>query len=544
MGRFFAFAFLFFTLLTLSVNAQRNPLRMFPGDRMEETEGSGLLIRSNPSRARIFIDGIEYGYTPLRLDHLRPGRYVVQLRKDGYVERRFTVRVRQGSLMTVSLELQESTGRVLLKISRASGSPEPEKLRFYPRISVDGTSFDTEALELRAGFRNILVSAFGWEDAAATVYVEADSYKELELSLKPAVFKVSGGSQSRSRFNPASTGSLGSTTINFTVSAPGTGSLTVMDPDWKPVFERPLDLFETWSQSVTWNGRNNDGEKLPDGVYTLVISVYSVPWDDSLPVEDGFVIQTELDSSKLIYPLSLSSGKSGLFYAPLPSLLPAGSFQIEGSLLAGSPPRGGEPWTSLPFAVAFRFSPIDRLELSAALNVIARFEGEASAGAGGGVKWIYLDSNDSGLPLDAAAGLVFSWTGKTALFPFGMASGFELYFPFRLNLGRIFSISLSPAALWTGDFAEEKSGFPWEPVPRLLVSGGVMAQMAWFSAGLSVRSEYKFSGDGPWPPYIMTGAEARFFPPPSSFVFSFIGGIWVRGSELGGYGGLGIGMIH
>jgi hypothetical protein len=461
------------------------------------------------------------------------------IKKDGYVDRRFIARVRKDSLLVLSLELQESVGRVLIKVERASGSPEPEKLELKPLVYVDGSFKNSLSLELRTGFRTISVRAFGWEEASATIYVEADSYRELKLSLKPAPFRVAGGSLSRSRFNPLSAGSLGTTTINFDVSSPGKGTLTVMDPEWKPVFEVPLKLFETWSQSVIWNGRNNRGEVLPDGVYTIIVSAFSVPYDDSAPVEDGFVLKTELDSSRVVQPLSLSSGKSGLLYAPLPSPLPAGSFQIEGSLLAGSPPEAGGSWTSLPFAAALRFSPIDRLEVSAALNVIARFNDKASAGAAGGIKWAYLDSGGGALPLGAAAGLVFSWTGKEGLMPFGMASGFEIYFPFKLDMGSLFSFTITPAALWTGD-----EGFPWEPVPRLLVSGGFMMQMTYFSAGLSMRSEYKFSGGEPWPPYIMTGAEIRFFPPPSSFVFSFMGGVWVRGNDLGGFGGLTIGMIY
>ena len=545
MRRAVIFVFSFFLLAVITANAQNDLDWTIPGDRIEETEGRGLVVRSNPSGAKVFIDGIEWGITPLRMSDVRPGRYIVLVKKDGYNERWFRVMVRQGSVMDVSVELKESEGNILLKIERASGSPGPEKLPLNPEITGDGVSFPSAALVLPTGFRNIVVRAFGWEEVSTTVYVETDSYKEVELNLKPAPFKVFNGSQTRSRFNPSNAGSLGTTSISFDVSAPGRGTFTVMDDGWNPVFVRPLAPFEAWSQSVVWDGRNSRGEVLPDGLYTLVLSAVSVPWDDSAPVEDGFVFKTELDSTRIIHPLSLASGKSGLLFAPLPSPLPTGSFQIEGNLLAGSPPESGGPWTSLPFAAGFRFTPVRRLEVSAALNVIARFEGKAGAGISGGVKWAYLQSGDSALPLSAAAGFVFSWTGKTGLTPFGMASGFELYFPFKLDLGSIFSVALSPAALWTGD-----EGFPWGPVPRLLVSGGFMMKMTYFSAGLSIRTEYNFhpenksAGNSAWPPSIITGGEIRFFPPPSSFVFSFMGGVWIRDNNFGGFGGIGIGMIY
>jgi len=246
-------------------------------------------------------------------------------------------------------------------------------------------------------------------------------------------------------------------------------------------------------------------------------------------------MEVVLDSTKVIFPLSLLSGKSGLLFAPLPALLPAGSFQIEGSLMAGDAYGSGGPWKSLPFAAAFRLSPLDNLEVSAALNVIPLFEGDLGAGVSGGVKWAFFNSGFFGV----AAGFNFSWTGKTALTPFGMASGMELYVPLKLDLGNLFSLALSPSVLWTGD-----EGFPWEGVPRLLVSGGLMMKLIYVIAGLSVRTEFKFSGDQAWPPLILAGAEAKFFPPPSSFVISVNGGIWARGSSLGGFAGFAIGMIH
>ena len=505
------------------------------GDKYEETEGKGLIIRSNPIGAKVYIDGIERGRTPLYLNDLRPGRYVCRLEKEGYNDRWFRVSVRSGSVIDVSLELKEAVGRLLLKVQPGSGSPEPDKLPLEPRISVDGQFYQSPALELTVGFRTILVRAFGWEDTSTTQYIDNDSYMELELNMKPALFKLSNTSINRLRFNPANSGSLGTTTLNFDVSAPGSGTFTVLGPDGKTVLVRELDSFETWQQSVLWNGRDSSGETLCDGAYTLIVKTVSAPWDDSTPISESFAMEVHLDSTRIIFPLTVSSGKSGLLYAALPALLPPGSFQVEGSLIAGSPPEAGGSWKSLPFSVAFRFSPIERLEVSASLNVIPKFEGDTGAGVSGGAKFLFFNSGF----LASAAGLNFSWTGKTGLTPFGMASGFELYIPLMLNLGRLFSISLSPAALWTGD-----DGFPWDPIPRLLVSGGIIAKMSYVTAGLSVRSEHNFNGDGAWPPFIITAGEVKIFPPPSSFIISLMGGLWVRKDSVGGFGGLGIGMIY
>ena len=545
MGRFSVPVMLFLAfipglILPRPMAAQTSFEWSLPGDKIEEIEGRGLLLRSYPTLAKVFIDGIERGRTPLRLEELRAGTYFIRIQKEGYSERRFRLSVRTGSLMEVSVELKEAVGRVLLKLSKiqgVEGSPSPDMLPLDPRISVDGRSFQSPALELPVGFRTILVRAFGWEDSSVTFYVEEDSFRELELNMKPAPFKLSGAGLNRPRFNPHNAGSLGTSSFNFEVSGPGKGSFTVLDPEGKLVVTRSLEVFDFWSQSVVWNGRDSLGEILSDGLYTLMVHAFSIPSDGSAPVEDSLVQRVQLDSTRVIFPLTLSSGKSGLLFAPLPSLLPPGSFQVEGSLLAGSPPESGGPWKSLPFSAAVRFSPLETLELSAALNVLPLFEGDTGTGFGGGVKWAFLNSGGRDLPL--ALGLLVSWTADTGLMPFGMASGIELYVPFSLDLGSIFSVTLSPAALWTGD-----DGFPWEGVPRLLVSGGFLMRFKYLSAGLSVRQEYNFSSGVFWPPFSMIGCELKFLPPPSSFVFSLMGGVWVRDSGIGAFGGLGIGMIY
>ena len=522
-------------IFPFSLNAQIVQEWSLPGDTYEEVEGRGLSIHSNPGGARVYIDGIEMGRTPIYLNNLRPGPYFVRLEKEGRQERRFRVFVRSGSVTNVSIEMREALGRVLLKIQPDQQSPGPDILPLKPGISVDGAVYPGAAMELPVGFRTIVVRAFGWEEVSTTLYVENESYRELEFFLKPAPFKLSGGGVNRLRFNPANAGSLGTTTLSYDVSASGRGSFTVLDSGGQTVFVRELGPYESWFQSVDWDGRDSNGKILADGTYTMIVKAVSNPWDDSAPVEASLSREVILDSTRVIFPLSLASGRSGLLFAALPATLPARSFQIEGSIVAGNPCGSGGAWKSLPFAAAFRISPMEHFEVSMALNVIPMFQGSIRAGISGGVKWAFLDSGIFG----GAAGFNFSWTGKTAVTPFGMPSGFELYVPFKIDLGRFFSIALSPSILWTGD-----EGFPWEGAPRLLVSGGVMMRTTYVIAGLSVRTEFKFTGGGVWPPFILTGAEIRFFPPPSSFVFSVSGGAWVKNSSAGGFAGFTIGMIH
>jgi hypothetical protein len=532
--------FLTFWFFPLSLAADSLPDWALSGDKIVEAEGRGIVIRSNPSGARVFIDGIRRGETPLRLENLRPGQYFFRLEKDGYTSRRFRVVARQGSVLDITIELEEARGKVLVRVSADPEAPGPEELPFHPLIAVDGESGADEAqglFTLPVGLRIVRVKAFGWEDVSSQVYVEEGVVRTLDLVLKPAVFRIMNAALRRPRFNPGNPGSLGTTELNFEVSAPGMGSFSVYDSLGELIFVRELGPFTGWSQSAVWDGRDRWGAALPDGEYSLVLKLRSLPVKGSGSLEETFAFIAELDSSRDIRPMTLFSAKAGLLFAPVVSLLPPGSFQIEGGLLFGSPPYTGKPWGSLPFAAGFRVSPLERLEISAALNMVPLSGESVRTAAGGAVKWA-LFKPAGGFP-GFAAGAVFSWAEKTATAPFGMGSGIELFFPVQLDLRAPFSFLLIPACIWTGD-----NGFPWDPAPRLLLSGGFLARLTYATTGFSVRCEYPLGGEGPRSPSFMICGEIKIFPPPSSLVFSALGGVWARGSSFGGFGGIGIGLIN
>jgi hypothetical protein len=509
------------------------------GDIIEELEGTGLYIETTPPKARVFIDGIERGLTPLTLGYLTQGEYYVRISKDGFRDRRFTAKVKEGSRLSVSLILEEARGQILLDIKRAPGSPPEGQLPQKPEIITEGQSIGGSLVNLPEGFRTIRVRAFGWEEAVRTVYVIRDITQRLTIELKPSPFRLSRAVVRRPRFNPANSGSLGTTEFAFEVSAPGRGRLEIKDKNGRPVFERDLGPFTTWSQAVSWDGRSTEGLALPEGTYSVRIETESIPWDTAEPVRETAELSAAIDSSIEIYPLSLSAGISGLLFSPAPMAVPPGAFQIDGSLLFGRAPVTLSAWRSLPFSAALRFSPIRRLEFVSTLNVNPEFDAETLWGIAGSVKWEALTAREE-FPLGLAAGLSYGWARQGALTPFGMGTGVQLFLPLSWRLGSAFSLLFSPAVQWTGD-----GGYPSEPVPRGVLSGGVMFRRSFITAGISVRSEYVFSSSQPIDPgAIMLGGEVKFFPPPSSFVFTLLGGAWFKDRDWGAFGGLGIGLIY
>jgi hypothetical protein len=502
-------------------------------DTYDEVEGTGLLVKSDPEGGKVFIDGVERGETPLSLPSIRNGEYSIRLFKEGYVERRFRVVIRSKSRIVVLIDLEEAKGELIPEISRSPDAPA--SLPFEPALYVDGTRMYDQVLRLPAGWHTVSVSAFGWEKHTETVYVAEGEARRLPVVLRAAAFSAGEISHKRRRFNPDNQGALGTTEISFEVSAPGRGGFEVLDGTGHLVFSRELGPFTTWHQSVSWNGRDGGGLKLPDGPYILRLTAAG---------GEGRVnkeFNAELDSSIEILPLAAASSLAGLFCSSSPETLPSGSYQIEGTLLAGKPPFDGDAWNSLPFALALRFSILDRLECSAALNISPRFGESALAGTGASVKWAFTRPGTSSF--GAAAAFSYGWAEEGPFTTFGMGTGAGLSFPLSL---RVVSdpgvdILLSPTLLWAGP-----RGYPENWLPRLGGGTGVLVRHKSVSGGLSVRWDYApevssasgLSGAGP----LLSAAEFRFSP--SNLMVSLSGGYWYLNGEGGAFFGAALGVIY
>jgi hypothetical protein len=505
-------------------------------DTYDEVEGTGLYVNSVPEGAKVFIDGVERGQTPLSLA-LRNGEYSVRVSKDGYAERRFRVVIRTRSRVEVSVDLEKAKGELLLDIKKDPGAPEG--LAFDPAVYVDGTRVYDSILSLETGWRSVTVEAFGWEKRVETAYIGEKTLRRLELVLKPADFSVLGITQKRKRFNPDNSGALGATELSFSVSAPGAGKLEVFDGSGALVFVKALGPFKTWSQGLSWDGRDSRGTKLPDGAYTLRLSVWK---DEAAPFVRDY--SAELDASIEIRPLSAFSSIGGLFFSASPESLPAGSYQIESAILAGKPPLEEAAWKSLPMAITLRVSPLDRLELAGVLGAMARLGDDALIQGGASVKWSFFRPGKG--PAGLAAAFSYGWAEKGPYTAFGMGTGAGLSFPVSLRILQSPALDLlfSPGLLWAGS-----RGYPEGGVPRLAAAGGLLFRHKSFSGGLSIRWDYAPPGadadssgsrgaSGPF----MSALELKFFP--SSLIFALSGGIWHWENDTGGFFGIGLGVLY
>jgi hypothetical protein len=501
------------------------------GDSFEEISGRGLVIRTNPSGVKVFIDGAERGITPLTFDNLLPGEHSVRLNKEGYRERNFNVTLFSTSRLVVSIEMEEERGVVMVSVHRAAGSPET--LPLNPQIYTGALnetetavtlSSDNALLSLPTGYRTIRARAFGWEDSRVTVLVDGTNAVTADIYMKPAVFKLENISQSRRRFNPMNSGSLGVTEYRFEVSAPGAGTITITDRDGLIVFEKRLGAFDSWFQSVSWDGRDDNGRPLPKGIYTILIEAsalqeFSADYNETVSLK----LETEIDYSAGIFPLSLKSGISGLTFAPMPNVLPPGSYQFEAGIAYVN--------SFLPFEIGMRVSPFKKMELATVFNINPRLENKTGWGITGSAKYNFFDSDSS--PLLFAAGVSYAWASENGDAPLSAGRGVGLFTPLSLELSN-FSIVFTPAIFWRG---------PEGLVPALLLSAGALYNGGWFNTGLSMRCEFDFTENAESPKFL-SGAQVYFLPPPSNFFVSLSAGLWTQNSNTGGYGGITIGLLY
>ena len=87
---------------------RQEPAKQEPYERPVVQEKTGTLsIRTDPRGAKIFIDNENRGTSPLELS-LSTGRYAVTLRRNGYITKHETVRIRSGMTADLNYELEKA----------------------------------------------------------------------------------------------------------------------------------------------------------------------------------------------------------------------------------------------------------------------------------------------------------------------------------------------------------------------------------------------------------------------------------------------------
>lgn len=487
----------------------------------------GLTVNSTPPGAQVYLNDIYIGDTPLTYTAFQSGTYKMRISKIGYFSNDRWVTLDPTLATTVDAQLQPKTGFILV-----SGVPGDAS------VFIDGAPARVGVNQVQTGVHQVTVSLFGYKDWSANVPVQVGQSTEVTPSLVRAPFRITGLAASRRVLGPSNPGPLGSVILTFNVTAPGSGAVSIRDPQGEILYRRSLPPFDGPAQRVAWRGRTDSGRTAPNGVYTVVIAGHGAKSDEVSSAQ----VTVRVESTALISFRSIWSGASGLLYAPTPEVLPTGSFQVS-SLVAGS---SGSYDSSFPVQLGMRFTPLEPLEIDAQTTVFAQGAPPLPFSVGAAAKFAYLRPRETeGFSAAVTLGGTFlsNVTGDLAT----NYTGISLGLPAEYRIGA-FGVVLDPQLIvapyapyyggsppavgWTG-WGYGRAGL-FLDLGSLVVGASAALRSAPFSQGFALAAD-PASG----------GVEVHWLLPGSQVVLSgALGGETTAGRGFSLIAGAGIGILN
>ena len=222
--------------------------------------GTGIRIESNPSGARVVVDGGFRGTTPLVLTDISKGIHDVVLELEGYYNLPITV-FYTGTPQVIHGPMQRILG--LVKVSIA-----PENAA----VSVAGEQVRPGIVRLPTGSYTVDANAFGFQSYRGKLDISSNATVNLDITLDPASFAISKVYDWKKTVNPNLPWFFGALDVSFNVTGPGSGEAVILDSQSNEVAHQALREFSTWHQSFRAILKDSSGAPLPDGAYTLVLT--------------------------------------------------------------------------------------------------------------------------------------------------------------------------------------------------------------------------------------------------------------------------------
>ena len=190
-----------------------------------------ISIKSEPSKAKIFLDNKDTGTTPETLTGLKPGKYTVEVRMDGYEAWREIVDIEANKENALTAALQTKTTTISIK-------SKPSKAKIY--IDDNDAGITPGIIKsVVPGTHEIEVRMDGYEVWSESVDVEADKEKTITAVLQAKTCTInikSKPSNARVYFDDNDSGI---TPVVLKSIVPGTHEVEVR-----------MDGYEVWSKSV------------------------------------------------------------------------------------------------------------------------------------------------------------------------------------------------------------------------------------------------------------------------------------------------------
>jgi hypothetical protein len=148
------------------------------GSAPTPTPTGNIDVRSDPSGASIYLDGVYEGTTPATISDTSPGSHTIKLTKSGYVDYMTTVYVSAGDTESVDATLTPTTGSI-------SVSSAPSGADIYLDGAYKGTTPATIP-DVPPGSHTLKLEKYGYAEWLTSVYVTSGVTESITAHLTAA----------------------------------------------------------------------------------------------------------------------------------------------------------------------------------------------------------------------------------------------------------------------------------------------------------------------------------------------------------------------
>lgn len=402
------FLFAVCMLSAVSYSVEYSSIREPDTRKRRDDDYVGLIIKTTPDDADIYINGKAFGKSPLATVDLGATTYTLEIRKSGYDTIKCRIQLRKHYTYTYNFVMQKTCG--FIDVSNVpSGST----------VYVDGVSHSSFPIEVSPGSHTVKVRKFGYQDFSESIYVENHATVGVRVSLITAPFELRNFRVSKKQINPDYKSSIGKITISFSVTNTGSALITINDRYGNTVWSYNFSSFSTWEQSVSWNGFGNDNEVIPDGEYT--VNLYSMDY--------SFSERIKVDRS-LSYPLTAYT-TSGSGIGTIPCAFSSGVNYTKLSVAFGPECLMSDnsfKVSSFPVTGVMQFGFSKHFEMAGSFTIYPGMgASNISVRAGGSIKGTASMPIVSSLNLNFAGLLNYNYcNNKSMSMVNGVLSGFKL----------------------------------------------------------------------------------------------------------------------
>lgn len=500
------------------------------GNRVSYNQGLELICFQD--KVKVEITGFDTLYTPVDLDNIPAGDYIVSLIKTGYYKTEFKITITSEERTSVVVNLVPYTTELILK-----NIPEQAEVYINNQIVKDSQT------RVPLGENYLRIFAFGYEDYAKIIDIDTVEDFILEPELKRKEFALKEIVASKPEIWTNDSKSQKKSVISIYADAPGQGMLSIVnDSNGETILSSEIIFNKTKTDYVF---DLNNFPTITEGELSIIAKGNGNGSSDEL-------------SSKMTIHRGIKSiwrnnftGFSGFLYSPTAETLPAGSFQLQTSISPLFPSYEIDDFY-LPALLSLRASVFDFFEFALGGGIFISPVISASSVnffVSGKYSFLTTDGSDG---FTLATGLSVNYNGKTSAFaeippydPFGGLTGITVTIPLQYRLGKLLfvltpELKISPAfPLTDGDSMTDNTFYIWN-----YIRTGMALDFGEVSTAISMALQTPDYGQSTsdWPLFL--GLEVNATPGNTGFSYSVYAGFrYVTAESLQITSGISAGFI-